>query len=303
MPSNFGPVKSNAQDNLLKYENSSYGVSIQYPTNWTYGHYDFNPYDTFVYVVTFEAPFENGSDEYAERVDIGIDVTGQPGNLQEYLDYVIDSYGVKSDFHVYASNINSSLAGYPAYMLDFRNLDNTTYIKHRTLEIGTIIGDVVYYITYEAQLSKYNDYLPTVQKMIKSFQVTDVGLQAQENRTYFGSTKNFTSSPGYDNITNYNQTSSNATVYPYDYSNATFGTGQPSVSRQNQINWGAICRNPIVDSVITEPCHTLTTPDGYTLTPEGERVLRCLAGGALVGLLAPELLIQIKEIGPAVNCG
>ncbi len=34
-----------------------------------------------------------------------------------------------------------------------------------------------------------------------------------------------------------------------------------------------------------------------------ERVLRCLAGGALVGILQPELLIQIRELGPAVNCG
>jgi hypothetical protein len=35
------------------------------------------------------------------------------------------------------------------------------------------------------------------------------------------------------------------------------------------INWGEVCRNPIVDFVIKEPCYTLTTPDGYTLTPWG----------------------------------
>lgn len=77
----------------------------------------------------------------------------------------------------------------------------------------------------------------------------------------------------------------------------------PVSSQQNRINWLEICMNPLVDYVITEPCSTLATPDGYTLTPEGERVLRCLAGGALVGLLAPEMLIEIKELGPAVNCG
>ena len=61
--------------------------------------------------------------------------------------------------------------------------------------------------------------------------------------------------------------------------------------------------NPLVDFVITEPCSTLTALDGYTLTPEGERVLSCLAGGALVGILAPELLVEIRELGPAVGCG
>jgi hypothetical protein len=34
-------------------------------------------------------------------------------------------------------------------------------------------------------------------------------------------------------------------------------------------------------------------------TSSGKRVLRCLAGGALVGLLAPELLTQIRQLGPA----
>lgn len=78
----------------------------------------------------------------------------------------------------------------------------------------------------------------------------------------------------------------------------------PSISsQQNRINWLGLCLNPLVDYVIIEDCYTLTTPDGYTLTSEGQRVLRCLAGGALVGILAPEILVQIRHFGPAVNCG
>ena len=73
--------------------------------------------------------------------------------------------------------------------------------------------------------------------------------------------------------------------------------------QQNRINWGAICRNPIVDSFISEPCGTLTSPDGFTLTSEGERVLRCIGGGAVVTLLAPEVLASIRSLGPAVGCG
>lgn len=73
--------------------------------------------------------------------------------------------------------------------------------------------------------------------------------------------------------------------------------------QQNRINWLGLCLNPLVDYVIIEDCYTLTAPDGYTLTSEGQRVLRCLAGGALVGILAPEILVQIRHFGPAVNCG
>lgn len=64
------------------------------------------------------------------------------------------------------------------------------------------------------------------------------------------------------------------------------------------VNWYEICKNPIVDSLITEPCQTLTTNGGYTLTPEGERVLGCLSGGA-VALAIPELM-SLKNVS---GCG
>jgi hypothetical protein len=47
-------------------------------------------------------------------------------------------------------------------------------------------------------------------------------------------------------------------------------------------NWLQFCRSPIVDSVVTEPCETLTTPDGYTLTQEGQRVMGCFLGAGLL---------------------
>ena len=66
------------------------------------------------------------------------------------------------------------------------------------------------------------------------------------------------------------------------------------------INWGAICRS--YDALIVEPCETLTTPDGYTLTREGQRVfLVCIGGSALALLLGhPEL---VQPIGSAARCG
>ena len=71
-----------------------------------------------------------------------------------------------------------------------------------------------------------------------------------------------------------------------------------------RINWGQVCRNPIFDLLITEPCYTLTTPDGYTLTAEGERVVRCLAAGTILLLYDPTgtRLAAARQLGPAVGC-
>ena len=65
---------------------------------------------------------------------------------------------------------------------------------------------------------------------------------------------------------------------------ACWATAAGGSSTSGGINWLAICRIPAVDIFLSEPCETLTTPDGYTLTAEGERVVRCI-GGLAVGTL------------------
>jgi hypothetical protein len=51
--------------------------------------------------------------------------------------------------------------------------------------------------------------------------------------------------------------------------------------------WWKVCND--YDSLISEPCNTLVTPDGYALTIGGVRVLACVVGGA-IALVYPELL-------------
>ena len=40
------------------------------------------------------------------------------------------------------------------------------------MEIGAIKGDKVYILTYEAGINEYDKYLPIIQELINSFQVT-----------------------------------------------------------------------------------------------------------------------------------
>ena len=63
-----------------------------------------------------------------------------------------------------------------------------------------------------------------------------------------------------------------------DQSGDLFDPSQQGIN----FNWGALCSNPIVDGYISEPCDTLTTNGGYQLTPQGERAIACIAGGALL---------------------
>ena len=72
----------------------------------------------------------------------------------------------------------------------------------------------------------------------------------------------------------------------------------PAFAQQGQgttINWLEIRRNPMVDVMITGPCDTLTTPDGYTLTPQGQHVLECIDGGTLAVITDHTELLGLKS--------
>ena len=74
-----------------------------------------------------------------------------------------------------------------------------------------------------------------------------------------------------------------------------FAYGADSSGR---VNWLEICRNPLVDAVVVERCKTLTSPDGYTLTKEGQRVAACVIGGGLLAYVDPtgQALIQANSL-------
>lgn len=69
-------------------------------------------------------------------------------------------------------------------------------------------------------------------------------------------------------------------------------------AQSGNINWYKVCNNSIVGILISEPCSSLTTNGGFTLTPEGNRVLACIGGGALA--LAQHELMALKSLTP---CG
>jgi hypothetical protein len=68
------------------------------------------------------------------------------------------------------SNTNSTLGGKPAYKLVYTDVEDG--INYKTMEIGTITADRLYYVEYLAEEEQYPDYLPTVQKMIDSLKIT-----------------------------------------------------------------------------------------------------------------------------------
>jgi hypothetical protein len=177
----FGPIIELSGNGTIRerqtfstYENASYGIQMQYPSDWQVriGEED---NDSVIDIVGFYSPTEYRLDNYDERIWISLDnIRSENITLEEYFNEVIN-YKNESlqDFHLLDNDTDSMiLAGYPAYRLVYTStLEDGTINKQ--MEIGTKIGDKVYYLTYYAEEEKYHNFLPVIHDMINSFEIQD----------------------------------------------------------------------------------------------------------------------------------
>jgi hypothetical protein len=167
---------NNKNNNSFRtYENPAYGIQIQYPSSWIiYAGDVFSDNDPSIGIVSFLGPVKSDTEAYAPSLYISID--NPPAdlnlNLNECLARITNDYkvGLKEFKVIESDTISSILAGKAAYKLVFTDEEDEIYYK--TMDIGTIIEDKVYSIRYAAEKEQYSNYLPLVQKMINSLNIT-----------------------------------------------------------------------------------------------------------------------------------
>jgi len=154
--------------NFLPYENSTYGIKAQYPSNWDKQE-NGTRQDTETDLVTFYPPSTNSN----ASLDISIDdISDEKGTtLAQYAgNGMTDLNQSLKSFKLDRSSTNSVLAGLPAYNSTYTYVDGNVVLKD--MEIGAIKGNNVYIVTYEAGINEYNKYLSVIQRVIDSLQIT-----------------------------------------------------------------------------------------------------------------------------------
>lgn len=149
------------------YENAADRISIMYPSNWQKIEY---PAGAMGYgvghriIANFLAPL-NTSDQWRGSLTIQI-------SSQSDLKNIIPQ-------NVTANTTN--LASHRAFKLEYTNIEriyrnsnltNFNTIALKVMQVWTTIGDNTYLLTYNAETSKYPQYLPIIQKMLNSFKVS-----------------------------------------------------------------------------------------------------------------------------------
>ena len=150
----------NSQDDFKPYENTKLKLSIQYPSSW-------QKEERLNDFVTFKAPIVDSS-QYKSPAGLGISslsvsnvalATITNVHLKNMTNNLKDFKLVESSDTVLADNR-------PAKKIIFTATDYGE--KKQALQLITKNNDKVYLITYKANVDKYEQYFPTIQKMLNS---------------------------------------------------------------------------------------------------------------------------------------
>jgi hypothetical protein len=152
-----------AQEQFLTYEDITTGISIQFPSNWEKSV----NLDNFV---TFRAPPETDTRIYPAALGLKIQELASKSVLLQEVTKVQLSELRKSNPNLdFSESTSTTLAGKPAYRVVFTATENNQ-VERKAMQIWTIIDNKAFLITYKAQPDKYSTYLPTIERMIGSFQ-------------------------------------------------------------------------------------------------------------------------------------
>jgi hypothetical protein len=94
---------------------------------------------------------------------------------KEYLSAILNKAKESlSDFQILESNRDANLTGTSAYKIvySFLSQDPAVQTHFQSMSLWSVRDDKVYSISYTEVKSLYATYLPTVQKMTDSFEIT-----------------------------------------------------------------------------------------------------------------------------------
>jgi len=161
------PTPLPTTSNFLTYQNPTYGIKIQYPSDWTMSQTGLRDYTN---IVAFYTPLQNltavPSQFLLSRTHYSQNIT-----LNDYSKLVsatLQQPGVQ----IVESKPFTLGDGTPAHSIVFIPPSGNVPFKPEIMLVWTVKGSNVYTLLYSGDAAKYSFYLPTIQKMINSFEIT-----------------------------------------------------------------------------------------------------------------------------------
>lgn len=151
----------------LVFESPVYGIRTQYPDGWDV---IIQNTSNSLLSLRFNSPPENDTDTFRENVRLVINTVSNNTALSNFTSATLTSYlELYPDLElIELSSTNLTNNAIPAYKL----VASLTQEGLDFMQILAIKEDKVYSILYSSEKTRYSTYLPIIEEMINSFEVT-----------------------------------------------------------------------------------------------------------------------------------
>lgn len=148
--------------------NSTLGIKIQYPPKWKEVQVD-------GIGVIFISPPESNSDRFLEKLTIAVFPSNNNTSVHKLVNEAINNYRDRyPDFQVIESKAITFKTN-PAYTIVYSYTDQELR-EVMAMDVGTSKDNRVYVFSYSADPTEYSSNMPTILKMINSFETFPVNL-------------------------------------------------------------------------------------------------------------------------------
>jgi hypothetical protein len=160
-------VQSLSEGSLLIYESPVSGIRTQYPDGW---EILIQRTSNSSISLRFDSPPENDTDTFRENVLFVIDTISNNTALSNFTSAAVTSYLERYPDLKFTevSSTNLTNGTIPAYKL----VASRTQEGLDFMQIFAVKDDKVYTITYSSPTTRYYTYLPIIERVIDSFEVT-----------------------------------------------------------------------------------------------------------------------------------
>ncbi|WP_223280172.1 serine/threonine-protein kinase [Nostoc sp. PA-18-2419] len=149
---------------FLTYQDSSYGIKIKYPESWKIQE---NLNSITQELVIFILPKTSDENNYQELLTVSVEKFY--GTLKESQDLFSNEIKDTLSDATIINTSETTLAKKQANQLIFISKDGKKNLKN--LQVWTLKDNQAYVITYSAGIEDYERLLPTIEKMIESFEI------------------------------------------------------------------------------------------------------------------------------------
>ena len=153
---------------FAEYRNENYGIALKYPQDWTVEELE-DPITGEIAVLV--SPLENASDSFQEKIYLSINNLST--DREEYGRYLLNKMQNTSNImNVTYKQDSAILANLPAQSIIYQRKQENIDLQQQ--EIFTVKNGKVYALTYIAEKNKYQKFLDTVNRVIKSFTIENL---------------------------------------------------------------------------------------------------------------------------------